>query len=264
MIALQSSALRAPAPSRHKAEYRRFLASNPFDSPYTLGFFYREKMRAIHYVAPDQPFREILEVGGGRGGLTPLLYPRARVTNLDFDFSFATAPSNRQPNVRFLCGDAAALPFPAESFDAVTMFDLLEHVPDDHTAVREAFRVLRPGGVLLISSPNLEWRFPFYRPLKPICPSEEQMFAEWGHVRRGYSLEDLRRLVGLPCEKAASFINPVTVVAHDFAFSRLPRLVRKGICTALLPLTWVGYSLHQPDTAGTELATAWRKPSAAV
>jgi 16S rRNA A1518/A1519 N6-dimethyltransferase RsmA/KsgA/DIM1 with predicted DNA glycosylase/AP lyase activity len=42
-------------------------------------------MRAIHYIAPDQPFQNILEVGGGQGGLTTLLYPRSQVTNIDLN-----------------------------------------------------------------------------------------------------------------------------------------------------------------------------------
>ena len=45
-----------------------------------------------------------------------------------------------------MCADAAALPFADSSFDAVTLFDLLEHVPDDRAAASEAWRVLRPGG----------------------------------------------------------------------------------------------------------------------
>lgn len=245
--------------ARHKARLGAFLARNPFGNPLTLGFFYREKMRAIHRIAPDEPFRRVLDVGGGQGGLAALLYPSAEIVNLDMDASYASSPTNRQERVRFVCGDATALPFDDGGFDAVVMFDLLEHVPDDRAAAQEGLRVLRPGGVLMASSPNENWRFPYYSPLRPLVPSEEQMFAEWGHVRRGYSGPELRRLVGLEEETSATFINPVTVIGHDFAHSRLPRLARRGICVALSPLTWLGYAVHGRDTKGTETAMRWRK-----
>lgn len=261
------NAVSAPAPNSaasrpHKAALGSFLRRNPFDSPYTLGFYYREKMRAIHRIAPEESFGEILEVGAGRGGLTALLYPNAQITNLDFNASFAADAPNRQPNVRFVCADATALPLRDQSFDAVTMFDLLEHVPDDRAAAQEALRVLRPGGVLLVSSPNLNWRFPYYGALAPLCPHEEEMFAEWGHVRRGYEVPDLESIIGLPCERWATFINPLTVISHDLAFSRLPRRARQAACLALSPLTWAAYALHKPHTRGTEIASAWRKPAA--
>src|SRR5215510_9596295 len=98
-----------------------FLDRNPFECPLTLGFFYREKMRAIHRIAPDGPFDHVLEVGGGRSGLTRLLYPDGTVINLDIDTSFADAPCNRQEGVRFICGDATTLAFDDSVFDAVTM-----------------------------------------------------------------------------------------------------------------------------------------------
>src|SRR5690606_7507740 len=109
------SSLSRPMPG--KASRRAFLAQNPFPNPLTTGFFYREKMRAIHRVAPDRPFRDILEVGGGQSGLTAMLYPKAHVTNLDMEPAFAEAPCNRQERVTFVCGDATALPFEDERFD---------------------------------------------------------------------------------------------------------------------------------------------------
>ena len=246
-----------------KARLRPFLARNPFPRGWTFGFFYREKMRAIHRVTPGEPVADILEVGGGRGGLTPLLFPGSSVVNLDFDPAFASAPSNRQPGVRFLGGDATALPFPDESFDTVTMFDVIEHVPADAVALREAWRVLRPGGHLLLSTPNEHWRFPYHAVLRPVCPPEEALFAEWGHVRRGYRREALERLVGRPADRWATFISPVTVWCHDVAFSRLPAPVRWLACVALSPLTVAAYWLHRPHATGTETAYAWRKPDAA-
>ena len=244
----------------YKTSLSSLLSHNPFESPLTFGFFYREKMRAIHRVAPDSPFGDILEVGGGRSGLTRLLYPHARVINLDVDSSLAEAPCNRQEGVRFVCGDATKLDFESRSFDAITMFDVLEHIPDHGGAISEALRVLRPGGYLLISAPNESWRFPYYHFMKAWCPSEEQMFAEWGHVRRGYSLDQLDKLIAIPRERSSAFISPFTVLCHDVAFSRIRVRLRRAICIALSPITWIGYALHTSGSAGTETASAWRKP----
>ncbi|KAB8319056.1 class I SAM-dependent methyltransferase [Tolypothrix campylonemoides VB511288] len=242
-----------------KAPLGEFLACNPFPEPLTQGFFYREKMRAIHRITPDKPFQDILEVGGGQSGLTALLFPQAQVTNLDLNSEYAQAPCNQQKRVRFVCGDATDLPFENQSFDAIMMFDLLEHVPDDKKAVSEALRVLRPGGFLLISTPNENWRFPYYQFMKSICPSDAEMMAEWGHVRRGYTLEELKALINLPCQRYATFINPITVINHDIAFSRLSHRQRKVFSTLLSPLTWLSYYLHQPQAMGTETASLWQK-----
>jgi len=247
----------------HKCPRSTFLAHNPFPSPLTLGFFYREKMRAIHRVAPDAPFEEILEVGGGRSGLTHLLYPQARVTNLDPDASCSDAPCNQLHGVRLVCGVATKLDFDSESYDAITMFDVLEHIPDHEQAVSEVLRVLKPGGYLIVSVPNENWRFPYYGFMKNICPSEEEMFADWGHVRRGYSLEQLDRLLAIPREHSATFISPLTVLCHDFAFSRISERRKRAICRALSPLTWMGYFLHTSHGTGTETASVWRKPGEA-
>lgn len=243
----------------NKASRRSFLAGNPFPRPLTLGFFYREKMRAIHRVAPDDSVVDVLEVGGGQSGLGSMLYPNARIVNIDLNADYARSAANQRQNVQFLPADATRLPFADESFDLVTMFDLLEHVPSDHVAVAEAKRVLRPGGCLLVSTPRETWRFPYYRIMRPICPHEEQLFEEWGHVRRGYSPDSLEALVPMKLEAMSSFINPLTVINHDFAFSKLPKLVRWGASVALSPLTWVAYAVHRPNQAGTETASRWRK-----
>lgn len=245
--------------TEYKTPLSDFLASNPFPHPFTLGFFYREKMRAIHLIAPNQRFEKILEVGGGRGGLTALLYPQAQITNIDLDPQYSQAYCNQQQRIHFVCGDATALPFADHSFDAVTMFDVLEHIPAHEKAVSEALRVLRPGGFLLVSTPNENWRFPYYPVMQSICPSEDEIMAEWGHVRRGYNLEELTNLIGLPCQNYATFINSLTVLVHDIAFSRLSERKREFFCTMLSPLKWASYSLHQPQAFGTEAAYAWQK-----
>jgi SAM-dependent methyltransferase len=242
----------------HKTPKKQFLAQNPFPNPLTTGFFYREKMRAIHRIAPDRPFTDILEVGGGQSGLTALLYPHSRVVNIDIDPTFADAAPNLRKNVEFVVGDATNLPFDDSTFDALTMFDLIEHVEDDRKAIEEARRVLRPGGVLMISTPHTRWRYPYYGVMKAYGPPEDDLFDEWGHVRRGYTLDDLNRLVGWSPVKWATFINAVTVIGHDIAFSHIPH--RRKIVAALSPMTWLGYLLHHPHLPGTETAAAWEMP----
>lgn len=248
-----------PSDARQKARRPEFLRRNPFPNPLLDGFFYREKMRAIHQVAPDEPLDDVLEIGGGRSGLTALLYPRARIVNLDRDAAHAQAPCNRQSRARFICGDAVRLPFPNERFSAVTLFDVVEHIPADRAAITEALRVLRPGGALLVSTPNENWRFPYYRAIRPLCPTEREIMAEWGHVRRGYGLSELEALVGSRAMATASFITPLTVLGHDIAFSRLPARLRSLICAVLLPITLIGYALHRTTGKGTETVALWRK-----
>jgi len=250
---------RSSLESRHKARRSDFLNRNPFPKPLLDGFFYREKMRAIYEVAPDEHLEEVLEIGGGRSGLTALLYPGARVLNLDRDATYATAPCNQQSGTRFVCGDAASLPFSSDRFPAVTMFDVVEHIPMDGAAIAEALRVLRPGGALLVSTPNENWRFPYYQLMRPLCPAESAIMAEWGHVRRGYSLRELESMVGSRAEVRASFITPLTVLGHDIAFSRLPAKLRSLVCAGLLPITLMGYALHRTTAKGTETVALWRK-----
>ena len=112
---------------------------------------------------------------------------------------------------------------------------------------------------MLITSPNEHWRFPFYRQMRRICPSEADMLAEWGHVRRGYSLDELQRLLGLEPKRTAAFISPLTVVCHDLGFSKLPGRIRRLLCALLAPVTWTAYWLQRPSTRGTETASSWQR-----
>jgi SAM-dependent methyltransferase len=244
-----------------KAALSRFLARNPFGAGFTDGLFYREKMRAIHRIAPDRLSTEhpgrILDLGGGRSGLAALLYPDAEVVTLDIDSSLA---GQGPPGARtqFVCGDATRLPFADGVFDAVGMFDVLEHVPDDRAAAAEAMRVTRSGGVVLLSTPTAAWRYPYFDLMRPVCPPERELMAEWGHVRRGYAEAELVRIFGRPPERKARFINPLTAFAHDVAFSRLGRRKRKLLYALAAPVTALGY-VCQAALPGAETAAAWRR-----
>lgn len=242
-----------------RAPMRAFLARNPFPHGLTEGLFYREKMRAIHRVAPaaaggGAPPR-VLEIGGGRSGMAGKLYPGAAVTNLDIDPALADDPANRA--VTFVEGDACALPFADATFDVVTLFDVLEHIEDDVAAAREARRVAKPGGVILISCPDADWRYPHHGFMQPIARDEAALMAEWGHVRRGYTAKNLAALFGRPADRRAAFIGPLAALYHDIAFSRLGRVGRALGYAAAAPFAFAGYFADRGTGKGSETAYAW-------
>lgn len=75
-------------------------------------------------------------------------------------------------------GDLLALPFPEASFDGVVLTEVLEHCTDPVAAVREVFRVLRPGGLLLVTSPFI-W---------PTHGIEGEYQDYWRFTRQGWEL----------------------------------------------------------------------------
>jgi SAM-dependent methyltransferase len=247
----------------HKTPLGQFLALNPFPNGLTDGLFYREKMRAIHRVAPgrlrdDAATPRVLDIGGGRSGLASLLYPTAYVVCLDADFALH---GQGPPTARslFVCGRAEALPFADGAFDAVMLLDVLEHIEADAKAAGEALRVTRPGGAIVASTPSARWRYPFFAFMRPLCPSEDELMADWGHVRRGYEAGELARLFEAPPSERATFINPLTAFFHDVAFSRLDPRRRRLFYALAAPVAAVGYLAHRPRMSGSETVFAWRR-----
>ena len=99
--------------------------------------------------------RDVLDVACGEGYGSALLAQTARsVVGVDFS---ATAVAHArasyvQPNLRCLEGNALSIPLDAAAVDVVVSFETLEHFRDHDRFLQEVKRVLRPGGLLLIST----------------------------------------------------------------------------------------------------------------
>ena len=99
--------------------------------------------------------RDVLEAGSGEGYGADLIAGVARrVVGLDYDDSAVAHVKARYPRVDMRQGNLADLPFEASAFDVVVNFQVIEHLWDQGQFVAECARVLRPSGVLLMSTPN--------------------------------------------------------------------------------------------------------------
>ena len=101
--------------------------------------------------------KSVLDLASGEGyGAAMLAAAAARVIGVDID---ATAVAHARknypgPNLEFGCGSCAAIPLPGASVDLVVSFETIEHHDQHREMLQEIKRVLRPQGVLLISSPD--------------------------------------------------------------------------------------------------------------
>jgi SAM-dependent methyltransferase len=99
--------------------------------------------------------RDVLEAGCGEGYGADLIADQARrVIGLDYDESAVVHVKARYPRVEMLHGNLASLPLPDGAVDVVVNFQVIEHLWDQGQFVAECFRVLRPAGALLMSTPN--------------------------------------------------------------------------------------------------------------
>lgn len=82
----------------------------------------------------------------------------------------------------------------AACYDIVICSDVLEHIEDDHTVVRNLARALKPGGVLCLTSPSIPQR----RHLALVAQREQRIGfhpSQYGHVREGYSAADMQHFL---------------------------------------------------------------------
>jgi SAM-dependent methyltransferase len=108
--------------------------------------------------------------------------------------------------------DITKIQFPDDTFDLVVCNHVLEHVPDDRTAVRELFRVLKPKGMAYISVPQTN-KHQTWEPPADMPKEEVEKICGWDHVRF-YGLDFPERLAAAGFEAAKIEYTPDEDTRH--------------------------------------------------
>jgi SAM-dependent methyltransferase len=106
----------------------------------------------------DLENKAILDIGCGVGAFVRRLREfSSHVAGIDVDEERVKEGGKALPDLALAVGER--LPFAGGAFDVVLLHEVLEHVSDDQVTLREAYRVLRPGGRVVIFCPNRLYPF---------------------------------------------------------------------------------------------------------
>jgi SAM-dependent methyltransferase len=208
--------------------------------------FRRRARTIVEYIQPREGQR-VLDAGCGLGFYLALLdrVTTATVCGLDTDLP-RLKQAARESRAAIAAASVTALPFPEATFDAVILSEVLEHLPDDQPAVAEAFRVLKPGGVLAVTVPHQDYPF-LWDPANYARErlgmghfTSEPLSGIWTDHRRLYQPAQLRDLV-VRCGFEVDDLHLET--RHSFPFAHLmvygvgkllieKRLVANGAATS--------------------------------
>ena len=146
----------------------------------SIGIWARWRARQILKAMKQNSQNLIWEVGSGHGNVAiPLYLKNVAVIGIEPLLNGAIITSKL--GIRTYLGTLESMNFPSNSVSAIGIFDVLEHLEKPEVLMAEIYRVLKPGGILLISVPAHQWLFSDYD-------------SAIGHFRR-YSRKSLLLLI---------------------------------------------------------------------
>ena len=101
--------------------------------------------------------RDVLDIGSGTGyGTAELAQTAHSAQGIDVSPEAVAFAQSNYPlaNIKFLTASATSIPLPDGSFSLITAFEVIEHLDDWRSLLKEASRLLKSGGLFLVSTPN--------------------------------------------------------------------------------------------------------------
>ncbi|MFO0617593.1 MAG: methyltransferase domain-containing protein [Polyangiaceae bacterium] len=148
------------APSEVEALNDRLAREHPIDDYYArsalpIRLIEQRRLSIIARMAGPSAGLDLAEIGSG-GGHVLRLFPKARLTAIDVSDVFLDVARKNLAgyDVRFVKGEVDKLDLPSESFDRIVCTEVLEHCVDPDAILATIARLLRPGGVAVITVPN--------------------------------------------------------------------------------------------------------------
>lgn len=118
---------------------------------------YRVWRRVIRRYGSPGGTGRILEVGAGPGNFAACLerwFPDSKLTALDLEDELVRYAAARVPSAAFIRASSERIPLASNTFDIVSALQVIEHFESPENFLSEVARVLRPGGLFLMATPN--------------------------------------------------------------------------------------------------------------
>jgi 2-polyprenyl-6-hydroxyphenyl methylase/3-demethylubiquinone-9 3-methyltransferase len=184
----------------------------------------RRALVKLSKLRTPSPGESIVDIGCGTGRVTAAFANLGlQATGIDIVPEFVDVARREHPRATFAVGPAERLPFAEGAFDFAVMLSLLEHVQDWRRSLREAVRVLKPGGVLLLTTTNR------------ICPRQDEIRYLVGF---GYLPGVAQRAIyKFAMQRAPQLINHTHLPAyHWFRYGQLAEELRR---MGAEPVNWL-------------------------
>ena len=205
---------------------------------------FKKRVQTVFEWVDPRPGSLILDVPCGRGfylNMFDYAAPEAVIVGADLDWDVLEKAQRNTAHIDDQAIHGASiysLPYPSDTFDAVILSEVLEHLADDVAGLREVLRVLKPGGIVAITVPNANYPFwwdPINKTLETLFNTHigEGVFAGlWANHHRLYERDQLRRaaeVAGFEVVEERAFTHHSFPFIHNLVYGFGKPLLESGL-----------------------------------